>query len=285
MSNSAIEVRPIAGALGAEISGIDLANDLNDGVFDFVQDALLKHNVIFFRDQKLTPHDQVAFAKRFGEIHRHPFVQGLDEAPDVIELIKLPHEKKNFGGVWHIDQAFSPNPVLGTILYAKETPPQGGDTLFANLYLAYEQLSEGMQRMLAGLRTYNVGDRGKKAGGVSRVERSKGENTMRMKEPDPDEPTEAVHPLIRTHPKTGRKALFISSHTIRFEDMTEEESAPLLHYLRQHIQKEEFTCRFRWQPGSLAMWDNRCTQHKAMNDYTGYRRVMNRVTVKGDAPF
>ncbi len=285
MSNSAIEVRPIAGALGAEISGIDLASDLNDGVFEHVHGAFLKHNVIFFRGQKLTPAQQVAFARRFGEIHLHPFVQGLDEQPEIIELIKREDEKRNFGGTWHTDQAFSPKPVLGTILYARETPPYGGDTLFANLYLAYEELSEGMKRMIADLRTHNVGDRGKRAGGPSRAERSKGETTMRIREPDPNEPTEAVHPLVRTYPETGRKALYLSSHTIRFEDMTEEESAPLLAWLRQHITRPEFTCRFRWEPGSLAVWDNRCTQHKALNDYAGFRRVMHRITVKGDTPF
>ena len=282
MRSNTIDVRPIAGALGAELAGVNLAN-MSDAVFADVHDAFLAHQVVFFRDQTLTPAEQVGLARRFGEIHFHPYVQGLEEQPEVLEIVKREDDKQNFGGTWHTDQAFAPKPALATFLYAKETPPFGGDTMFTNMYLAYEALSDGMKRMLGPLRTLNLGDRGAAAGGPSRLERAQGKTAMRVKDPG-DAPTQAEHPLVRTHPETGRKSLFLSSHTVRFVDMTTEESAPLLNFLRQHAVRPEFTCRFRWEPGSLAIWDNRCTQHFALNDYHGHRRVMHRITVKGDVP-
>jgi taurine dioxygenase len=281
MRSNTIEVKPIAGALGAELHGIDLAN-MNDDDFADMHDAFLDHQVVFFRDQKLTPAEQIGVAKRFGEIHLHPYMQGLPDHPEVLEIVKREEDKQNFGETWHTDQAFAPRPALCTLLYAKQSPVFGGDTLFTNMYAAYDSLSDTMKQVIAPLKGLFVGDRGAKSGGVSRKEKYVG--AMKPKDPNADEGTEAEHPIVRTHPETGRKSLFLSSHTIKIAGMTNEESAPLLSFLRQHSVRPEFTCRFRWQEGSFAIWDNRCTQHFAINDYQGQRRVMHRITVRGDVP-
>src|SRR5919106_2075413 len=239
MTKTRLEVRPLASALGAEIFGIDLAAPLDDATVRAIRAALLEHVVIFFRDQELAPQQLLALAQRFGEVGEYPFIKGLPECPLVLPVIKEPHERSNFGGIWHSDTAYLERPALGTLLYALETPPVGGDTMFANMYLAYEALSEGMQRLLAGLRAVNVA--GKPVTLKSRQEM----HSKRGSAADP-EATSAVHPVVRTHPETGRRALYVNfAHTLRFEDMTEEESAPLLSYLFAHQVKQEFTCRFR----------------------------------------
>ena len=282
MRSNSIEVKPIAGALGAELHGVDLAH-MSDEDFADVHEAFLSHQVVFFRDQKLTPVEQIGVAKRFGEIHLHPYMQGLPDHPEVLEIIKRETDTKNFGGGWHTDQAFSPRPALCTLLYAKETPVFGGDTMFTNMYAAYEALSDTMKQVLAPLKGLFLGDRSAAAGGPSRKEKYTG-GAMKPKDPNADEGTQAEHPLVRTHPDTKRKSLFLSSHTARVVGMTDEESAPILSFLRQHAVRPEFTCRFRWEPGSFAIWDDRCTQHFAINDYNGQRRVMHRITVRGDVP-
>jgi taurine dioxygenase len=271
-----IEVRPLAGALGAEVFGVDMADDLKDEVVQEVRQAFLDHLVIFLRDQKVTPGQQVAFARRFGEPMEYPNLPGLPEAPLITPVVKLEHERNNFGGVWHSDTTYLPEPPMGSMLLALEVPPHGGDTLFANQYLAYETLSDGLKATLDGLvgisssakaeTTKTVEDRLKEAG----VERKA---------------LFAEHPLVRTHPETGRKALYTSeAHTASIKGWTEKESLPLLRFLWEHQVKPEFTCRFRWQPGSLAFWDNRATMHNPINDYHGYRRVLHRITLAGDRP-
>jgi taurine dioxygenase len=282
MRSNTIEVRPIAGALGAELHGVDLAH-MSDEDFSDVHEAFLAHQVVFFRDQKLTPVEQIGVARRFGEIHLHPYMQGLPDHPEVLEIVKRETDTKNFGGGWHTDQAFSPRPAMCTLLYAKESPVFGGDTMFTNMYAAYEALSDTMKQVLAPLKGLFLGDRGAAAGGPSRKEKYAG-GAMKPKDPNADEGTQAEHPLVRTHPETGRKSLFLSSHTANIVGMTNEESAPILSFLRQHAVRPEFTCRFRWEPGSFAIWDDRCTQHFAINDYNGQRRVMHRITVRGDVP-
>ena len=286
MRNSRIDVRPIAGSLGAEISGVDLSEELDDGLFNEVRQALLDHLVIFFRDQDLTPDQQLRFARRWGDIHLHPFVKGMDSHPEILEIVKTPADKRNFGGSWHSDQMFAPQPAMGTILYAKQVPSAGGDTQFTNQYLAYEGLSDGMKRTLSGLRAVSYGDKAKRYGGQSRKERYAGQiNSMQVKDPGDDVQTVSSHPLVRTHPETGRKALYIGNHVDHIEGMTTEESEPLLGYLKRHSIRPEFTCRFRWRNGSLAFWDNRCTQHNAINDYPAETRIMHRITIRGDTPF
>ena len=278
-----IETHPIAGSLGAVVTGVDLSKPMDGQTLAELRAALLDHLVIFFRDQDLTPATQLAFARHWGEIHLHPFMAGMPDQPEVLEIRKTPADKRNFGGSWHTDQMFSPKPAMGTMLYAKQVPSVGGDTMFSNQYLAYDALSDGMKRMLARMNAVCVGD--KKRGGISRKDFNATTIAMTTVEPPKDVQTTSVHPVIRTHPETGRKSLYIGNHVHYFEGMTEAESQPLIDYLRAHSVRPEFTCRFRWQNGSLAFWDNRCTQHFAINDYPAETRVMHRVTVRGDAPF
>ena len=282
MAYRTIEVRPLCGALGAEISGVDLSKDLGNQAFDEIHRAFLDHLVIFFRDQTLTPRQQVAFATRFGPIGNYPFLDGLPDAPEVIEILKTEADRLNFGGGWHTDTAYLERPSLGSLLYAHEAPAAGGDTLFANAYLAYETLSDGMKATLGKLRAVHSAALKSTGGRAARMNRHAAMTGRNMEQADR---LEAVHPLVRTHPETGRKALYVSgNHTVRFEGMTEEESRPLIRFLFDHATRPEFTCRFRWTPGSLALWDNRCTQHYALNDYHGQRRRMHRVTIEGDRP-
>ena len=261
-----IAVKPIAGALGAEIAGVDLGA-LDDETFREIHAAWLEHLVVFFRDQTITPEQQIAFAKRFGEIHHHPFMKGMDEHPEILEIIKEEGDSRAFGEVWHTDQMFNPKPAKATILYAKETPDAGGDTLFANMYLAYDTLSGAMKALLDGVKTWNVGDRKQLAQddaiGPPRQGRYTGNEKMAAKVRDPgDLETECAHPLIRTHPETGRKALYLSNHTQTLDGFHRAEARPILDYLMAHAVQPEFTCRFRWEVGSFAIWDNRCTQHR-----------------------
>jgi taurine dioxygenase len=276
-----IQATPVAGALGAEISGVDLSQDLDNESFDAIHQALLDHCVIFFKDQDISPEQQLTFAKRFGGIHHHPYMQGMPDHPDIFEILKTETDPHNFGGVWHVDQMFTPKPNMSTILYAKEVPEAGGDTLFANMYAAYDALSDTMKSMLSGLKVLCVGDR---PGKSSRKERYKALKGVKMNDEEIGVRS-SEHPLIRTHPETGRKSLFIGAHVENIVGMTKEESDPILNFLRAHAIKPEFTCRFQWDDGSLAMWDNRCTQHNAIDDYAGHRRRMHRITVAGDAPF
>src|SRR5215207_3083094 len=267
-----IEVRPIAGALGAEIHGVDMSRTLEDDVVAEMRQAFLDHLVIFLRDQKATPPQQVAFARRFGAPMEYPQLKGLPEAPMITPVVKLEHERVNFGGVWHSDTTYLAEPPMGSMLLAREVPPFGGDTLFASMYLAYETLSEGMQRLLDGLRAVNCS--------VKADASKTREDRIRTGGRSDAHDYEAVHPVVRTHPETGRKALYINvAHTTRFDGMTEEESQPLLAYLFHHQVRPEHTCRFTWHVGSLAFWDNRCTLHNPINDYHGFRRRMHRVTL------
>jgi taurine dioxygenase len=278
MASPTLEARPLAGALGAEIFGVDLARPLDDRTAAAIRRALLDHLVIFFRDQDIAPDAQLAFARRFGEVIEYPFVKGLDDHPEIVPVIKLEHERVNFGGIWHSDTAYLEVPPMGTILLAREVPPAGGDTLFANMYLAYETLSDGLKRTLDGLVAVN-------SSAKADVSRTREDRIRSHPKAGADRELVAEHPVVCTHPETGRKALYVNvAHTVRFKGMTEEESAPLLDYLFRHQIKPEFTCRFSWRVGSIAFWDNRCTQHYPVNDYHGHRRVMHRVTLAGDRP-
>jgi taurine dioxygenase len=277
MSES-FKVEPVAGALGAEILDVDLAGELSDDTVAAIRRAWLEHLVVFFRDQDLPPARFLAFARRFGEPIEYPFVKGLDECPQIIPVLKLEHETINFGGIWHSDTAYLDIPPMASMLVAREVPPAGGDTEFANMYLAYETLSEGMKRLIHGLVAVNSSA----AADVSRTREDRLKDSARA---DARKEYSAAHPVVRVHPETGRRALYVNvAHTVHFEGMTEEESAPLLQYLCRHQVRPEFTCRFRWRPGSLAFWDNRCAQHNAINDYQGHRRLLHRITLAGDVP-
>jgi taurine dioxygenase len=270
-----LKVRRIAGALGAEIEAVDLAAGLSPDAVAEIRRAFLEHQVIFFHDQPLTPAQFMAFAQYMGKPIEYPFVKGIEGFPKVIEVKKLEHERQNFGGIWHSDTAYLAEPPMGSMLLAREVPPYGGDTEFASQYAAYEALSEGLRRLLDDLQAVNASSK-------ADATRTR-EDLTRQKEIVAE--FAAEHPVVRTHPETGRKALYVNvGHTVRFSGMTEEESAPLLAFLFRHQVRPEFTCRFQWRAGSLAFWDNRCTQHNPVNDYHGHRRVMHRITLAGDRP-
>jgi len=274
-----LTVKKMAGALGAELSGVDLAKGLNAETAQEVRQALLDHLVIVFRDQELTPEQFLAFAQWFGEPAEYPLLPGIDGFPMITEIVKLEHERSNFGGIWHADTTYLECPPMGSMLNALEIPPYGGDTLFANQYLAYESLSAGMKSMLAGLRAVHSDIRvaGPAAGLNAR-------RSIKVREDSNWRPTESLHPVVRTHPETGRKCLFVNhSYSCRFENMTERESKPLLDFLMDHGHRPEFTCRFRWEPGSIAFWDNRCTKHLAIHDAGPFHRRMQRTQIAGDA--
>ena len=278
MTARTLVVEPVAGALGAEIFGVDLAAPLDDDTVAAIRRAWLEHGVIFFRDQELPPGAFLAFARRFGEPIEYPFVKGLDEHPEIIPVLKQASERVNFGGIWHSDTAYLDIPPMGSMLIAREVPRAGGDTLFASMYLAYDTLSDGMKRLLADLRGINSSA----SADVSKTREDRMKDSGRA---DARQEYVATHPIVRTHPETGRKALYVNvAHTVGIEGLAREESAPLLDYLYRHQIKPEFTCRFRWRPRSIAFWDNRCVQHNAVNDYQGHRRLMHRITLAGDKP-
>ena len=271
-----ITVKPIAGALGAEVEGVDLSRPLNPALVAQLRQAWLQHLVIFFRDQPLTSEQYLAFSQHFGAPADYPMLKGIAGFPKIIEVKKLEHERINFGGLWHSDTTYLDTPPMASMLLARETPPHGGDTLFANMYLAWDALSDAMRRMLRELKAVNSS---------AKADASKTREDRVRADGKPAPEFSAEHPVARTHPETGRVALYVNpGHTVRFSGMTEEESRPLLDYLFQHQVRPEFTCRFAWHPGSIALWDNRCTQHNPVNDYHGYRRVMHRITLAGDRP-
>ena len=242
-----------------------------------IRRAWLEHLVVFFRDQVLGLDEFLAFARRIGEPVEYPFVKGIDGFPEIIAVTKLPNETVNFGGIWHSDTVYLERPPMGTMLLAREVPPFGGDTLFANMYAAYDALSPGMQRLLDGLTAVN-------SSALADVSKTR-EDRIRDSGAGAEREFVAEHPVVRTHPETGRKALYVNvAHTARFRDMTDDESRPLLRYLFEHSVRPEFTCRFRWQVGSLALWDNRCAMHNPVNDYHGHTRSMHRITLAGDLP-
>jgi taurine dioxygenase len=281
-----IAVTPIAGALGAEIGGVDLTAALDNRTTDEIHRAFREHAVIFFRNQKLTPAGLKAFGRLFGPLGRVDFVKSVvREHPEVMVITREaepPRPEVNFGNAWHSDMSYAEEPPLGTALHAQELPPVGGDTLWTNMYLAYETLSEGMRRLLDGLKAVHSAARAYgPQGAIVTNEEARG---MVIRS-GPEALIEREHPVVRRHPETGRKALFINPvYTLRFAGMSADESAPLLKFLFQHATRPEFTCRFRWSERALALWDNRCTMHFAINDYLGHRRVMHRITIAGDRP-
>jgi len=276
-----IRVVPCTGSLGAEIGGVDLAKPLPDATFDEIHRAWLEYSVVFFRDQEISPADQVAFARRFGELDTYPFIKPLPGHPEVIPIIKEPDNRYNFGGGWHSDGSYQREPPKATMLYARDVPERGGDTLFANMHAAYDALSPGMKALLDGLVAVFTASKVHGDAGFYR----KADHAMEKIKDEVKVEERHDHPVVRTHPETGRKALYVSlPHTERFRKMTAEESRPLLDYLIAHSTKAEFVTRFAWRVGSLALWDNRSVQHYALNDYQGHRREMHRITVKGDEP-
>jgi len=273
-----MKIKRISGALGAEITGVDLTQNLSAGLADDIRAIFLDHNVIFIKYQPLTSLQFINFAKTMGTPVEYPFVKGFEDFPEIIEVKKLEHEKINFGGVWHSDTTYLDCPPMGSMLLSKEIPPYGGDTLFACQYAAYEALSDTMQRLLNGLQ--GISSSAKADVSKTREDRIKSDGM----ESTPKS-FSCAHPVVRTHPETGRKALYVNvAHTAGIEGLTNAESSSLLSFLFEHQVKHEFTCRWTWESNCLAFWDNRCTQHNPINDYHGFKRVMHRITLQGDKP-
>lgn len=279
-----IRVRPIAGTMGAEISGVDV-RDMGEAAFAEISQALADHIAIFIEGQDLSVAEMERFTLRFGAFGSDPFIEGMPEHPNVLHVRKEASEVLPvvFGGLWHSDWSFLETPPAYTLLHAREIPPFGGDTLYANCYLAYETLSAEMRRVLESLTALHSAERGYGAGmkGIhafveNMTIRTGGEASTRLQE----------HPLVRTHPVTGRKALYVNPvYTVGVKGMDTEESAPLLAFLAEHMTHENFTARYRWTPGAVAIWDNRACLHLPVSDYLGFRREMYRTTVEGERPF
>ena len=276
MRNSHFDVRPTSGALGAEILGVDLARPLSQTETDEIREALNEYGVIFFRDQKITPEQHIAFAGRFAPINVNRFFKAMPGHPEIAEVRKEPEQKRNIGGGWHTDHSYDQIPALGSILLAREVPPRGGDTMFASMSLAYEALSDGLKQTLAGLRAVHSSRH------VFGAEAVYAKDTVGRIGNAELATQDAVHPVVIRHPETGRKTLYVNpGFTTHFEGWTAQESKPLLDYLYAHASRPEFQTRFQWREGSIAFWDNRATWHFAINDYQGERRLMHRITLDG----
>ncbi len=274
MAYERITIEPIAGALGAEVQGVELGQPLDDATAAEIHDAWMRHQVLFFRDQAIEPAQHKAFARRFGELHVHPVLPSRrDEGHPEIVVLESDASRPFVAESWHSDVTFERTPPLGSILRGAVIPEWGGDTMWASMYAAYEALSSAMQRLLSELRAVHDG------GAFQAIA-----TESQRRELAQDERT--THPVIRTHPVTGRKAIFVNStFTKKIAGMRSKESAALLSFLYEHVGSPEFTCRFRWRQNSIAMWDNRCTQHRVISDNLRAHRRMERVTICGDEPF
>ena len=275
-SFSTIDVKPLSGYVGAEINGINL-KQISEEQFKEIKIAFGEYGVIFFRNQKLLPEEEIKFAELWGKININRFFTNLEGYPKIALVSKEPNQKNNIGGAWHTDHTYDLEPALGSILFAHQVPKKGGDTLFSNMYEAYESLSDGLKDILKNMYARHSS---RHVFGISRSE--KNDDTVgRIKNSDKAN-QDAIHPVVITHPETGRKALFVNpTFTLGFEGWSDDESSSLLKYLYLHSTKPEFTCRFKWEKGSVAFWDNRSTWHLAVNDYHGERRLMHRITIQG----
>jgi taurine dioxygenase len=277
MRNTRFEVRPTSGALGAELLGIDLTHALDAEAVTDIRQAFNAHGVIFFRDQRLTPEQHIAFAECMGPININRFFKTVPNYPQIAEVRKEPAQTTNIGGGWHTDHSYDQIPALGSILLAREVPERGGDTMFACMAQAYDTLSDGMKKTLKGLRAVHTSRH------VFGVKSHQANPERKDRLVNPELATQdAVHPVVIRHPETGRHTLYVNAtFTTHFEGWTERESEPLLDFLYQHAARPEFQTRFKWEEGSIAFWDNRATWHYALNDYQSERRLMHRITLEG----
>jgi taurine dioxygenase len=278
-----VSVTRIAGACGARVDGVDLALPLDDEVVAEIRRAILDHQVVVFRDQRLDPDAQVAFSRRLGPFSPVPFVQAIPEHPEVIAVVREATETHGytFGGLWHSDFSFLPEPPFASILHALEVPPYGGDTIWASQTLAYSTLSHGLRAMLDGLNGVHS------AVNAYSPRMQAVHDTFAGMSVQTDESAlrTQVHPVVRVHGETGAKALFVNAqYTTGLEGFMAHEAKPILDLLFAHATRTEFTCRWQWQVGDVAVWDNRAVQHMAMADFTGHRRAMHRTTVAGEPP-
>ena len=271
-----VQSTPISEHVGMEFKHVDL-NDLHENPLDALRQALADHGLVFVRDQQLTPEQHIAFARRWGEIDINNYFPANGGHPEIAEVRKAENQQTNIGGGWHTDHSYDQIPAMGSILLARETPPTGGDTLFASMSAAFDALSDGLKDTLRTMRAVHSADHIYSKDGIY----SKTDQAGDLK--GHDLRTRAVHPVIVHHPRTGREILYVNpAFTLHFDGWTREESMPLLNYLYQVAMREEFQCRVTWAPGSIAIWDNRSTWHHAMNDYHGHRRLMHRITISGE---
>lgn len=278
MLSNSLEIRPSGGGAGAFVDNIDLAR-LDAGTADTLKTALGDYGVLFFRDQDLTTDQHLAVAEHFGGVNVNRFFAHVPDEPRIAEVRKEPDQKANIGGGWHTDHSYDQIPAMGSILLARETPPLGGDTVFANMYAAYDNLSDGLK---ATLETLNGVHSSRHVFGKEARYKERGEDLKGRLGNEDAAQQDAIHPIVIKHPISGKKALYVNpGFTIGIEGWKAEESKPLLDYLYQHASRQEFQYRFQWQNGSIAFWDNRATWHFAINDYTGHRRLMHRITVEG----
>ena len=265
-------IDPLSNSIGAFIRGLDLREGVNGDALVDIRSAWSRHLVLIFEGQELTPAQQLNFARQLGRVIRYPMVQGLPDYPEIIPVVKLPHETRNFGGVWHSDTTYLPDPPSATLLLARELPPSGGDTQFANMYLAYDALSDQTKQVVNKLTVIQSSAKPRVAKGRS--------EKVQIGARSGDIELTAEHPAVRIHPVTGKRALYVNpAHSVRFKTMTSVESEPLLNLLFQHQINPAFTGSYRWKKGAMVLWDNRCVQHYPLNDYHGYKRVMHRITI------
>jgi taurine dioxygenase len=275
MSYEALSIELASPRIGAYVSGVDITAPLGNREISELHQALADHQVLFFRDQRFTFDSQKAFGRLFGDLHIHPNTPGPDGHPEILPIHADEHSKRVAGEQWHSDVSCDPEPPMGSILHLRTVPPAGGDTLFASMYAAYEALSPRLKAYLEGLTALHFGERS-----YRRTNRLLGIDDRGRVFP------QANHPVVRTHPVTGRKALYVNrGFTYRINEVSDEESDAILGYLCEHAERPEFQVRFRWQPDSVAFWDNRCVQHLAIWDYFPHVRSGSRVTIKGDRPF
>lgn len=274
MDYETIAVKPLSPVIGAEIGGVDISRPLGNQTFNEVHDALLRHQVIFFRDQQLSFEAHKAFGRQFGELHIHPAAPSPDGHPEVLTIRADGNSKRVAGHGWHSDVSCDAEPPMGSILYLKQTPEVGGDTMFSSMYAAYDALSSPMKLFLENLQAEHASEH---------VYHGRFEENEKLRD---DHYPRNVHPVIRTHPVTRRKSLFVNSGFTRsIVGLQRKESEALLEFLFDHVRTPEFHVRFAWQDNSVAFWDNRCVQHHALWDYFPQVRSGFRVTVKGDKPF
>lgn len=276
--NTTFNVADLTPFVGSEISGLDLSKPLPKETLARLHRVWLDRKMVYFRDQQLTPDQQLAFTAQFGEVDKYPFLKGIEGNPMVAPVLKLPDETINFGGVWHSDTTYLETPALGASLYALELPPIGGDTIFCNMGTAYQTLPQDIKEQIDALKAINTS---------AKAAVAKTRNPRLADSGDSTAPTAftSCHPVVRTHPETGEKTLYVNeAHTVCFDGWTEAQSEPLLNLLYMHARKPEFQCRLRWQKGTLVLWDNRSSHHYPINDYHGHRRLLHRVSLKGDKP-
>ena len=274
-----MEIKLLSGALGAEVSGINLKDSSKEN-WEAINNLMLEHKVLFFRDQDITCEEQINLAKMFGPLEKHVYVKNLKGYPEIIRIIKGPDEKHQWGETWHTDVSYNPKPTKVIILRSRKIPPVGGDTMFSNMEIAYETLDEEIKKKIEGKKAIHSSLGA--AAFVDKYTEMEGNGNL-------DEYSNE-HPMVRTHPETKKKILYVNSmYTKRIIDMDKEQSDEILKKIFEHQERLDFTCRFKWSENAVAIWDNRSTQHQGLTDFfpgrgLGHERIMDRIAIQGDHP-